>query len=177
LINWTLLFTAGIIVGTEPYRVKLSSPEQLPFALGLQYWLIVLTCYTITNVAMLCLLSAYLGTLGRRTRIGGVEKNERGHDARAQYTSALMRGFFIYLALVSGLVILTGMSFSNPTQEMYVRLAGTASLISFLAGHNPTLFSRLRTHLDNFINEKTKPGERFEALVTTERTAAAITKE
>jgi len=64
-----MLFAAGNIIGTQPFRDRLSSPGDILTACKL--WFVVLTCYTSTNVAILCCVASYLGTLGRRARIGG----------------------------------------------------------------------------------------------------------
>jgi hypothetical protein len=161
---WVVLFAAGGIIGTQPYRDRLTHPGD--FATALKLWFIVLTCYTATNVAMLCGLSSFLGTLGRRTRIGGNERVDQSGEPMRQYTAALVRGFFVFIAMVSGTMALTGpTTFTNTSPETYLRLAATASLVSFLAGYKPQLFNRLQGRLDDWVVEKPD---------ATEHAAAAI---
>ncbi len=171
--TWVVLFAAGGIIGTQPYRDRLTHPEN--FTVALQLWFVVLTCYTATNVAALCFLSSYLGTLGRRTRIGGQERNDVRADAFGQYTAAVMRGFFVYVGMVSGTVALTGpQTFTNTSPETYLRLAATASLISFLAGYKPQLFSRLQGRLDDMVADKPTVSEHSQTTMVTEHTTRAV---
>ena len=150
---WIVLFAAGGIISTQPFRDRLSHPENLVAAL--RVWFVVLTCYTVTNVAVLCCLASYLGTLGRRSRIGGNERCDLQGDGLRQYTAAVIRGFFVFVAMVSGTVALTGPNtFTNTSPETYLRLAATASLVSFLAGYKPQLFSRLQGRLDEWVTER-----------------------
>jgi hypothetical protein len=154
---WIVLFTAGSIIGTAPYRAKLPGADLVT---GLRLWFWVLTCYTVTNVALLCCLSSCLGTLGRRTRIGGNERADRYCSAGGQYIAAIMRGFFVYVTLLSGMIILTGTTtFANADQQTYLRLAGTASLFSFLAGYSPHLFNKLQSRLDDLMEERYNTAE------------------
>lgn len=57
--------------------------------------------------------------------------------------SALARGFFVYLSILSGLLVLTGDPFDSPTPGQYFRLAGTTSLFCFIVGWQPNFLSGL----------------------------------
>jgi len=55
----------------------------------------------------------------------------------------MLRGFFVYLFLTSGLLLLDDAPFSNPTPGQYIRLAGFLSLFSFVVSYQPRLFNKL----------------------------------
>ena len=57
--------------------------------------------------------------------------------------SAILRGFFVYLFLMSGLLLLDHTPFSNAGPSQYIRLAGFLSLFSFVVSYHPTLFGAL----------------------------------
>lgn len=66
-----------------------------------------------------------------------------------------MRGFFVYLAILSGLLILISEPFENPSPGQYVRLAGTSSLLWFIVGWQPGVLAGL---INRFI-AMAKPGD------------------
>jgi len=146
LIFWVLLFTAGCLIASEPYRKKLGGPDPLPLLLVVQYCIVVLASYTVTNVAMLCCISSLLGGIYR-----GATKREEEYRDKAigmRILPYLIQGFVIFLLLVSGLFLLGEEPFNNLTQNKYIRLAGTASLLSFLAGYRPRIFYKWLERLD-----------------------------
>jgi hypothetical protein len=57
--------------------------------------------------------------------------------------SAITWGFFIYLFLISGMMLAVENPFSATTPDQYLRLAGTASLFAFVVGWRPELLTRL----------------------------------
>src|SRR5262249_12966615 len=137
---------AGGVVSTEPYRKPLVAPHALGLGEALFCWFVVVTCYTATNPAFLACLAAFLGGIARRVRIDGEgadTSNDSWSSQKKAYLSAIMRGFFLYLVVLSGLLLLTTQAITNPSQEQYVRLAGTISVLSFLVGSDTTLFARI----------------------------------
>jgi hypothetical protein len=151
LFGWLALFSGGLIIGTEPYRKALGNPDlQLAFFDLLRHWSIVFTCYTLTNVALLCCFASLLGACGRRAKLEVYEEAEESAVGN-QYVASLIRGFFIYLVLLSGVLILFDQPFSAPSQQQYLRLAGFVSLLSFLVGYNPHLFARLLARIAELV--------------------------
>jgi hypothetical protein len=164
-VLWLLIFAAGILVDTRSHRQAISAEgvvaldseaagttPETPSAAGaptadttrlLRAWLVVLLCFLPLNLAWLCAASSVLGALGNRANLSddGAEKHSR--DNTHPYTSALLRGFFVYLFMTSGLLLLDDTPFSNPTPGQYVRLAGFLSLFSFVVSYHPRLFSAL----------------------------------
>src|SRR5205085_9784850 len=64
-------------------------------------------------------------------------------DNNNPYVAAFIRGFFAYLFLISGLLLLDDQPFTNPAAAQYVRLAGFLSLLSFVISYQPRLFNTL----------------------------------
>ncbi len=147
LAAWILLFTAGALIASEPYRKQLGSSEPLETLTILRYGLIVFSSYTVTNVAMLCCLASVLGGLYRgatRVEPGVVSPTVIG----IRLLPYLIQGFVIFLLIVSGLFLLGDDPFSNLNQSKYIRLAGSASLFSFIAGYKPRVFYKWLQRFD-----------------------------
>lgn len=79
-------------------------------------------------------------------------------DIANPYVSAVIRGFFVFLVLLSGVLILLEKLFDSPTQEQYLRLAGFVSLLSFLVGYNPHLFARLLKRIADLVEGQASNG-------------------
>jgi hypothetical protein len=106
-------------------------------------WLVVLMCYLPLNLAWLCITSSTLGAFGNRVNLSDDEAQRRGRDDSNPYVSALLRGFFVYLFMTSGLLLLDDAPFSSPGPGQYIRLAGFLSLFSFVTSYQPRLFTNL----------------------------------
>jgi hypothetical protein len=138
---WIATFLLGTLVDSAPYRARLATLEG-----GLQELLVngaaVVVSYTLTNVAILCILAGLLGTLGAKARLGSDSDQEDGADTTSPRNSAALRGFLVYLCLIAGVLILCDDP-AAPTQKQYVRLAGIISLAGFVVNYRPALFGRL----------------------------------
>ncbi len=143
LTVWLLLFLGGILIDTGPFRETLQSPGELASTEIASNGMVVLLFYTVTNIAILCCLASVMGAIGRRARLGVDHRPEPLQDNVNPYISALFRGFFIYLSLVSGLLVLTESPFEAPSWQTYLRLAGSLSLFGFVASYNPAIFGGL----------------------------------
>jgi hypothetical protein len=150
---WFALFVVGTFIGTKPYRDLLaagnaSAGEQL---LAL---LVVLFCYTATNVALLCCIASILGGIFRRMR-----ERERQRVVRPSLfvllLSLILQGFVVYLVVASGIISFGGWDhfLDAPTQDQYMRLAATCSLISLMIGYSPGLFNSLMGRLEKWVRE------------------------
>lgn len=135
---WIGCFAAGIVVNTQPYRGMLADPATISYSAAAGAWLVVVTCYTITNTAILSCLAAVIGSLAARSLVRG----QRKAPLRACF-DALMYGFFVYLVVVSGLLLFTTEAITEASQAQYVRLAGVISAVAFLTGYDPSIFKRL----------------------------------
>ena len=143
LVGWCVLFTAGIVIDSSPYRNALATGATLSALQKLKYWFVVLTTFTLTNVAILCCLISLVGAAGRRLRLGisTDDSDSLGEDPNP-YTAAIISGFVIYLVSISGILVLIEQPFTALSPERYVRLAGLISLLSFLVGFRPRMLAR-----------------------------------
>lgn len=105
--------------------------------------LIVFFCFLPLNLAWLCVTSSTLGAVGNLANLSNDEDSRGPRDASNPLTSAILRGFFVYLFLMSGLLLLDHAPFSNAGPSQYIRLAGFLSLFSFVVSYHPHLFGAL----------------------------------
>jgi hypothetical protein len=177
---WFGLFTVGLVVNAKVLLarynplVELEPTERMEWgfqwANGLEApwdFLVLFLCYTPTNVALLCVCSGLLGVMGARVRLGSDRTERLDGDSTHPYLSGLLRGFFVYLILLSGMLVLSGNPFANLTSGDYVRLAGLVSAFSFALNYAPRSFEDLLHRVlqlaarQNGENDKEKPrGER-----------------
>src|SRR5262245_50961505 len=142
---WVVVFTAGVTVSSQPYRDLLENGKSA-LELGMAL-LATLFTFTPPNVAILCCVSGVIGEQTRR--MSRRANNPSGVDAapRGPLSSALLRGFCVFIAILAGVLVLSGSQLIAPTQDQYVRLAGTGSLFAFLAGFRPKLVAQLLTRV------------------------------
>jgi len=124
---------------TRPAR---STIKGVPTSLAIA-WVVVLTCFMPLNLAWLCVASSALGAFGNRVVLADDGDVGTSVDMTHPYLSALLRGFFVYLFLMSGLLLLDEAPFANGGPAQYVRLAGFLSLFSFMVSYQPRLFRAL----------------------------------
>lgn len=160
LIAWTFVFAVGIVFPSTPIRDTLKDMGMIDSkAVLLAYLCAFLLTYTVSNVAILCCISAWLGELGRRTRIGGAVNGVAYR--RGDYMAAVTRGFLGYLTVLTGYVIIGSdvNVFVTPSPEQFIRLAAIASLAGFLIGFRPELFNSFVTSVTGrIITEKKGDG-------------------
>lgn len=140
---WMAVFIGGTLVNSEPFRLRFANLEGGAWGM-LQSGLVVAATYTLTNVAILCICAGLLGQLGAKAVLG-VDDSEHGaaiQDSTSPRSSAVLRSFFIYLAVIAGVLIL-GESPLTATPQQYVKLAGAISLIAFLVNYQPAAFGRV----------------------------------
>ncbi len=116
--------------------------KELTAAEKVWYWVIILFCFTPTNVAILCCFAGLLGAGADQVFLGRDEDDwERiPADQSHPFLSAMARSFCVYLLVISGTIIVMANPFVDPSQEFYVRLAGLISVMSFVASYQPGLF-------------------------------------
>jgi hypothetical protein len=142
-IFWLMTFQAGLLVSSKPFRDEIGRGH-----LTVHNFSWTLLSYTITNIAFLCWIAGIVGAVGRLAispprPIRKPEKQGLGqHQLTEICSTAVLRGFLIYLLFLAGVFIST----SNPfeyTQEQYARMAGTISILSFLVNYESSFFSHL----------------------------------
>jgi hypothetical protein len=150
---WFALFVAGTFIGTKPYRETLAG--QADVGQKLQALFITLFCYTATNIAMLCCIASVLGGIFRRMR-----ERQRQRllvpSLLVLLLSLILQGFVVYLVIASGVISFGGWDhfLDNPSQDQYLRLAATCSLISLVIGYSPGLFNSLMGRLEKWVQQR-----------------------
>ena len=136
---WILLFGVGILIDTAPYRAALAATPTLRGSV------VVIFCYLPLNLVWLCAAASALGAFGNRANLTNDRAGWKLRDNNSPYVAAVIRGFFAYLFLISGLLLLDDQPFTNPAAAQYVRLAGFLSLVSFVISYQPRFFNKLIT--------------------------------
>ena len=198
---WISLFTAGILVDSEPYRRVISSqgveemstaasagqatassdplsappqsgsPTAPPEAAAptgtttadspptdsvLWAFIVALLCFTPSNLAFLCCLAGVLGAMGRRVVLS-TQRGQGNRDRTYPLLSALLRSFFVYLTVISGLlVLLENPILGTASPGQYIRFAGLLSLIGFFVSYDPTMFVALLDRVRDRMQENTE---------------------
>ena len=162
--NWLRSFIYGsfLLLGTLVHTARIDRHfEDLRFSFG--DVVLMMTCWTWTNLLVLCCLSSAIGVLGSGTV----------HGARATRTLriACARGFFVFVVAMAGQLVFHGTPNatavpramiaeisrpnSNPGDmysqiclEHFVRIAGLASLLSFLCGFDPRFSSKMIRYIE-----------------------------
>jgi hypothetical protein len=139
----------GTRVNTPPARTDLSRWTLV------QYMLIIVGAFTISNLWFLCIFCGFLGCMTRRWSTpfepsdlsrGQLTRQEIDaiKDLWRSYTTAVLRGFLAYLLIVAGyLFVVPENSLAQLTQGQYARLAGSVSAFAFLVGYEPRSIFRL----------------------------------
>lgn len=118
------------------------SPDREPPG-KLVAWLVVLGFFMPVNLAVVCVLAGALGAFGSLANLQTDDEDRGSSDSSSPYVSAMLRGFFVYLFLISGLLLLDANPFSDTSPGQYVRLAGFLSLMSFVVNYRPHMFGQL----------------------------------
>lgn len=59
----------------------------------------------------------------------------------------------MYLALLAGLLLLTTQAITNATQDQYVQLAGTVSVLAFMVGYDPDVFRKIMGRVNGWASK------------------------
>lgn len=175
VLGWGILFAAGLIINSGPYRDELGSTQHLPFWRHLKDWFMAFTSYTMTNVLLLSCLASLIGDFGQRLKLD----RDGGSDQTASpWAAAITRGFFIYLVGISGILLLVENPFSATSPQQYVRLAGFMSLLSFMMGYSPDMFGkffkRVAEALEGQIEEKEEEKSIRRAVISSEHAPLSL---
>ncbi len=148
LIVWIMIFVMGMTINSGSYVTKLGEEQSLLFSVGSIF--MVAFSWTWSNLVLLCILSALIGEIGRNAM--------NAKRTKINFQGAIIRGFFIYLMITAGQVIIAGgipmpdtgeistnLLVTDPQQ--YLRISSFSSLLAFLVGFTPSLFERLLKNL------------------------------
>lgn len=95
------------------------------------------------NLGLICATAGTLGAFGGKANLQDESTPHNSRDESNPYISGLLRGFFVYLFMISGLLLFDDKPFSNAGPGQYVRFAGFLSLFSFVVNYQPYLFTTL----------------------------------
>lgn len=119
-------------------------------------FLVVLLSFTPTNLALLCCTAGVIGAAGRRLQLS-VEANPNTRDKSHPLLSAFVRGLFVFLIAISGvLVLLEDPILGTASPGQYIRFAGLLSLTSFIVNYDPTVFVLLVDQVRERIQERSE---------------------
>ncbi len=106
-------------------------------------WVGLILFFLPLNLAMVSAAAGALGALGNRANLEDEKTVVTSRDDSNPIMSGLLRGLFVYLFFISGLLLFDDKPFSSPGPGQYIRLAGFISLFSFLINYRPNLFSTI----------------------------------
>lgn len=181
---WLNLFASGILINSEYYRCVINpagvqalqnqsnsnsnekeicdkyeiQPEERT-KLWLSAWFLVILLFLPLNLALICVSAGVLGTFGSIANLHDDQPRTDAPDYTNPYISGLLRGFFVYLFFISGVLLFDDDPFSNPAPSNYIRLAGFLSLFSFVVNYQPRTFSMLIDMAHNRIHKKDTKSE------------------
>lgn len=93
--------------------------------------------------------------MGRRVVLS-TQRNRDTVDQTFPVLSAILRGFFVYLTVISGiLVLLENPILGTMSPGQYIRFAGLLSLLSFFVNYDPSLFVALLDRVRDRMKENT----------------------
>lgn len=159
---WIFLFAYGLLVNSEPYRNVIggqySQQAMIDLAVEgnqvpslLESWIVVIFCYTPTNLMFLCILMGLIGALSRIAKLHTTTEGQMKipSDKTNPLISGIFRSMFVYLLVISGILVINESPFITPTQIQYARLAGIMSIFSFQLSYSPNQFrSFLKTGME-----------------------------
>lgn len=165
------------------------SPETAKAYKFVVAWFGLLLFFLPLNLAMVSSAAGALGAIGNKanldqdttesslrsaqTNLNGDQAPTNSRDDSSPIMSGLLRGLFVYLFFISGLLLFDDKPFSSPGPGQYIRLAGFISLISFLVNYRPHLFATL----SDWAFERLNSRKMLPARARKEETKAEITVE
>lgn len=156
MLAWVGLFSSGLLVNSAPYRDALLKGDVTVHNL-----LLAALLYTPTNVAVLSMLAGFMGGCSslmhdhgdleeqaKNAQADGNPQLARRLTLRLSYLSespfsSMLRGFLVYLAIISGILLAISDPFKVTSADQFIRLAGLFSAIAFVMGYDPTRFEDL----------------------------------
>jgi hypothetical protein len=154
LVALLTVYGLFLILGTFVHTARLDKDfEQGTF--NSREVFVMLTCWTWTNLLILCCLASVIGELGRRVLLGA----RQAPSVRA----ALARGFFILLVIMGGQFVILGTPgataipveiigqdklYTHICLEHFFRLAAFASLLSLIVALHPDFLRRILGRLE-----------------------------
>jgi hypothetical protein len=126
-------------------------------------WIVTILFYTPLNLAFISAAAGALGTLGSIANLNEDQEDDEKpgektftpRDRTNPLLSGLLRGVFVYLFVISGMLLFDD-SPSDTGPNQYVRLAGFLSLFSFFVNYKPSVFSSMLDGAHKLISARGK---------------------
>ena len=146
---WIVFFTLGMLIDSSQYRATLST--------NFTWFKFVMTMITFTpsNIAILCLVSAFTGgcssllVIKKAQKALGLDDPATTNKSNSQIFmnespfSSMLRGILVFFAFLAGVFITSSNALTAPTAQAYTQAAGVVSMLAFLVGYDPTMFRNL----------------------------------
>lgn len=174
MMVWLSLFAAGLLLDSKPYRKAIEDALKANQPVSAEHVLLAALLFTPTNVALLSVLAGFLGGCAsvlndrnllqhemQQAQAGGDAARASRLERRIRFMGespivSMMRGFVVYLAIISGIFLVISNPFENPTMDQFIRLAGLFSVVAFMMGYDPTRFEELLEKLSS-VGQKAQP--------------------
>lgn len=159
--SWIFLFAIGYTVHASPFETYLASPSFYSlgdFVLFFGNLLMFIVASIPTNVLLLSVIAGVIGTSYRRCKRSNASllRLSRSRD----YLFAITSAFFVYIALLAGLMTLTvSDTLTSETAEKQIQLAATTSICAFLVGYDRKLLARMLRRAARFVNNQLEESE------------------
>ena len=148
VFTWIVFFSLGMLIDSSQYRNTLST--------NFTVFKFVMTMFTFTpsNIAILCLVSAFTGGCASLLVIKKAQKAlgldaEINNKSNAQLYmsenpfSSMLRGILVFFAFLAGVFVTSSNALAEPTAQTYTQAAGVVSMLAFIVGYDPTMFRTL----------------------------------
>ena len=111
--------------------------------------------FTPSNIAILCLVSAFTGgcssllVIKKAQKALGLDDPATNNKSNSQIFmnespfSSMLRGILVFFAFLAGVFITSSNALTAPTAQAYTQAAGVVSMLAFLVGYDPTMFRNL----------------------------------
>lgn len=148
VITWIVLFSLGMLIDSSQYRNTLTTDFTL-----FKFIMTMLT-FTPSNIAILCLVSAFTGgcasllVITKAQKVLGLDDHDNRKSNSHIYMSenpfsSMLRGILVFFAFLAGVFVTSSNALSAPTAQAYTQAAGVVSMLAFLVGYDPTMFRTL----------------------------------
>ena len=149
VIAWIVLFSLGMLIDSSQYRNTLTTDFTL-----FKFIMTMLT-FTPSNIAILCLVSAFTGgcasllVITKAQKVLGLDEHESHAKSNSRIYmsenpfSSMLRGILVFFAFLAGVFVTSSDALSAPTAQAYTQAAGVVSMLAFLVGYDPTMFRTL----------------------------------
>jgi hypothetical protein len=148
VMGWIVLFSLGMLIDSSQYRTTLTT--------DFTWFKFIMTMLTFTpsNIAILCLVSAFTGgcasllVITKAKKVLGLDEANNAKTTSQIYMSenpfsSMLRGILVFFAFLAGVFVTSSNALSAPTAQAYTQAAGVVSMLAFLVGYDPSLFRTL----------------------------------